>query len=123
MKKISFLIFILSAGCSPNSNSLVGKWQFVNFYNYQNSETVKQNEARAFWTNYKMYFGLNKNCKTEGIYPDTAKWDFNKKDKTIKLIYTNGNKEILNVVELNNRKLIVTFPDNKGLIFKKISSN
>ena len=123
MKNVSFLIFILFVGCSHNSNNIVGKWQFVDFYNYQDPDTTKQNEARTFWTHYKMYFDPNKNYNTEGIYPDTGRWDFNEKNKTIKLIYTTGNEEILNVVDLDNKKLIITFPDNKGLIFKKISSN
>ena len=122
MKFFSSVLFIFLTSCSQNSQNLTGKWQFVDFYHYQDLDTAKQNQARVFWTHYKMSFGQNNQYNSDGIFPNSGKWDYNEKDKVIKLINNTGDEEVLKVVELNSKKLIITFPDNKGFVFQKIYS-
>ena len=122
MKFCTFIFFLFLVSCSHYTQNLTGKWQFVDFYNYQDPDTAKQNQARIFWTQYKMSFEPNNQYNSEGIFTDSGKWNYNEKKKAIKLIYNTGNEEILKIIELDSKKLIITFPDNKGLVFKRISS-
>jgi len=101
----------------------VGKWQFEDFYKLKNKDSSKHKEARIFWQHFSMNFRSNKDYNSEGLFPDSAKWDFNEKNNTIKLTNKDGVEEILNVIELDNKKLVITFKDSQGIIFKKLPSN
>src|SRR5678815_4498694 len=101
MRKFVLIIFLYLISCSHNSDNLIGKWGFVDFYNLKSSDTSRQKEARNFWRHYKMHFSSNNQYESEGIFPDTAKWHFNEKDKSIKLTYTSGSEDILNVIKLD----------------------
>jgi hypothetical protein len=124
MKNISFLLIVLLTGCSINSNNLVGKWQFEDFYHFQDSMNTIQKEDKVFWSHYKMYFDRDKNYHTEGLFSEAGTWDFNEKNNTITLINKTGSEETFHIVELNNQKLIINYPEyeGQGFIFKKISS-
>jgi hypothetical protein len=123
MRKVSFIILIFLVGCSHNSEKLIGKWRFMDFYNFQSTDTAKQNEARYFWKHYTISFNSNKKYESQGIFPDSGKWDFSEKTGSINLTYSSGTKESLKVIKLGKKKLIITFPDNNGLIFEKIKPN
>ena len=93
----------------------------MDFYNLQSTDTANQNEARAFWKHYTISFNSNKKYESRGVFPDSGRWDFSEKTGSINLTYTSGTEESLKVIELDKKKLVITFPDNKGLIFEKIA--
>jgi len=117
------LLLIFLAACSQTSEKLIGKWQFVDFYNSGVSDTAKLNEGRNFWKQDIIHFGADKHYNSEGIFPEEGLWDYSERNKTITFTDTSGNKEILNVIKLDSKKLILTFSDNKGLIYEKIAQD
>ena len=117
------LLLILLTGCSQNSEKLIGRWQLVDFYNAGASDTTKLNEGRNLLRQEMLHFSANKHYASKGIFSEEGFWNYNERNKTISITDSSGNKEILNVIKLDSKKLILTFPDNKGFVFEKIAQD
>ena len=118
------LILVLLFGCSQKENKLIGKWQFVDFYNLDIRDTVLIKQSKSLYQKYIITFDSDGQSSTDFMGKEQGDWEYDEGNHSLKITYKEGGQELLNIIKLDNQNLILTYKkEDKGFIFKKISRN